>query len=518
MNLANHLVRAGRVRPSAPALFLGTSLVADYKTLALNAASLAAALRQRFSLAPGDRVALLMKNVPDYVTCFYGCWHAGLITVPINAKLHAKEIAFILEGSGASVLFVTADMASAASGALNLMTTAKPEVIQIGSSEHHRLLATDPIEIAEVAPEDPAWIFYTSGTTGRPKGAVLSHRSLSAMALNYLAEVNPVVEGETLLHPAPMSHGSGLYVLPHVLAMGSQTVPESSRFEPDEILDITAKRDLVSFFAAPTMVRRLTLAAEAAGVNAPGLKAIIYGGGPMYVSDCKAALKVFGPKLVQIYGQGETPMTITHLPKRMHIDEGAEEFERRLASVGFAQSVVQVRTVDASMRQVEPGSIGEIVVRGGTVMSGYWQNPQATAEAIKDGWLRTGDLGSFDTDGFLTLKDRSKDVIISGGTNIYAREVEEVLLKHEAVAEVSVIGRWHADWGEEVVAILVPGPAGAPLRSDLDDFCNEWIAKFKRPKHYFTISDLPKNSYGKVVKTDLRSLLNSSSASLVPLV
>jgi acyl-CoA synthetase (AMP-forming)/AMP-acid ligase II len=517
MNLVHHIERAARIDATAPALFKGLALVADYGQLAAATAALAASLRQRFSLAKGDRVALLMKNVPDYVACLYACWHAGLVAVPVNAKLHPREIAFILENSGAAVAFVTADMASAASDTLSLMSGAKPEVVEIGSAGHRTLLQADPMPIVRVAAGDPAWIFYTSGTTGRPKGAMLSHRNLLAMALNYLAEINPMAPGEALLHAAPMSHGSGLYMVPHVLGMGAQIIPESGRFEPDEILGLTAKRDNISFFAAPTMVRRLTLAAEASGAHAPGLKTIIYGGGPMYIADCKAALDVFGPKLAQIYGQGETPMTITYLPKGMHADTGHPRFDERLASVGIAQGVVEVRTVDERGDDVEFGAIGEIIVRGDSVMSGYWQNPEGTAGTLKDGWLHTGDMGSFDADGFLTLKDRSKDVIISGGTNIYPREIEEVLLRHEGVAEVSVIGRPHPEWGEEVVAIVVPAAGGAPSREGLDRLCGEWIARFKRPKHYFLAAELPKNSYGKIVKTVLRTLLQEPSGQLTPM-
>ncbi|MCP3402574.1 class I adenylate-forming enzyme family protein [Bradyrhizobium sp. CCGB20] len=516
MNLAHHLLRAAKADASAPALLKGLTPVADYGRLATTVASLAASLQQRFGLAKGARVALLMKNVPDYVACLYACWHAGLVAVPINAKLHPREVAFILENSGAALVFVTEDMASVASEAL-MLGTARPRIVEIGSAEHRGLEKADGIAIADVAITDPAWIFYTSGTTGRPKGAVLSHRNLLAMSLNYLAEINPVVPGEALLHAAPMSHGSGLYMVPHVLAMGAQIIPESGRFEPDEILELTAKRDGISFFAAPTMVRRLTVAAEAAGSSAPGLKTIIYGGGPMYVADCTAARAVFGPKLAQIYGQGETPMTITYLPKSMHVDAGHPRHEERLASVGIAQGVVQVRTVNEGGQEVAPDEVGEIIVRGDTVMSGYWQNPDATANTLRDGWLYTGDMGAFDADGFLTLKDRSKDVIISGGTNIYPREVEEVLLRHEAVAEVSVIGRPHPEWGEEVVAVVVPVVGRAVTRDELDQMCNAWIARFKRPKHYFLTGELPKNSYGKIVKTELRTLLGESSTCLVPM-
>ena len=196
---------------------------------------------------------------------------------------------------------------------------------------------------------------------------------------------------------------------------------------------------------------------------------------------------------------------------------GHPRYEERLASVGIAQGVVQVRTVDETGRAVAADPVGEIIVRGDTVMSGYWQNPDATANTLRDGWLYTGDMGAFDADGFLTLKDRSKDVIISGGTNIYPREVEEVLLRHEAVAEVSVIVRSHPEWGEEVVAIVVPAAGRAVTRNELDQVCNAWIARFKRPKHYYLTAELPKNSYGKIVKTELRALLGASSTRLAPM-
>lgn len=512
MNIAAYLVRAGRSAGARPAVYLGTSEVADFATLARDAAVLAGSLLQGLGLRRGDRVALVMKNTPDYVACLYACWHAGLVAIPVNAKLHAREIAFILDNSGASAVFVTKDLADAVSSALTVAQEAKPIVVEIGSAECRRLRSGDPTALAEVEASAPAWIFYTSGTTGRPKGAVLTHRNLLAMASNYLAEVDHVGPNDAILHAAPMSHGSGLYIVPHVAALAAQIVPESGRFEPAEIFETTAKLTGVSFFAAPTMVHRLTLAAQAGDPDTHGLKTIVYGGGPMYVADTKAALAAFGPKLTQIYGQGESPMTITFLPKHLHVDDGRPGYEERLASVGFRQGVVDVRTVDSAGREVAPGEIGEVVVRGDSVMSGYWGNPQATEDTLKQGWLHTGDLGCFDAEGFLTLKDRSKDVIISGGTNVYPREVEEALLRHPDIAEASVIGRPHEDWGEEIVAFVVAREASQLSAADLDAVCNAWIARFKRPKQYFVLGELPKNNYGKVLKTALRTLLNETGS------
>ena len=248
------------------------------------------------------------------------------------------------------------------------------------------------------------------------------------------------------------------------------------------------------------MVNRLVSAAGP-HTQANGLKTIVYGGGPMHVADCRRALECFGPKLVQIYGQGESPMTITVLPKSYHADDGSSAAEQRLGSAGFAQCPVEVKVVGPDGRDLPENEMGEVAVRGDTVMAGYWRNDEATAEAIVDGWLRTGDVGSFDTQGLLTLRDRAKDLIISGGTNIYPREVEEALLQHPLLAEVSVVGMPDTDWGEQVVACVVP-KAGAtqPTPEELDQLCLRTIARFKRPKRYVFFAELPKNNYGKILK------------------
>jgi acyl-CoA synthetase (AMP-forming)/AMP-acid ligase II len=225
----------------------------------------------------------------------------------------------------------------------------------------------------------------------------------------------------------------------------------------------------------------------------------------MYVEDLKRALDTIGPRLLQAYGQGEMPNTITYLPKRMHMDKGHPRYEQRLASVGIPRTGVEVRIVDPGGHDVSAGEIGEVVARSDVCMTGYWNNPSATAQALRDGWLFTGDLGMMSEDGFLTLKDRSKDMIISGGSNIYPREVEEVLLLHPRVLEVSIIGRKHEDWGEEVVAYVVSRDGAHINKSELDQVCLDHIARFKRPKKYIFIEALPKNNYGKVLKTELRS-------------
>jgi long-chain acyl-CoA synthetase len=256
------------------------------------------------------------------------------------------------------------------------------------------------------------------------------------------------------------------------------------------------------------MVKRLAGDDAIADADLSNLKTIIYGGAPMYLADLQDALAVFGPRLDQIYGQGETPMTITALAKADHADRDHPRWLERVQSVGLPRTDVEVRVVDDDGNELPAGGIGEVVVRGDVVMAGYWNQPEATAEAMRGGWLHTGDMGSLDDEGYLTLRDRSKDLIISGGMNIYPREVEEALLRHPDVLAVSVVGRPDPEWGEAVVAFVVPAAGdGPPAVEDLDRTCLDAIARYKRPKEYRFVDSLPTNNYGKVLKRELRQRL-----------
>jgi long-chain acyl-CoA synthetase len=319
-----------------------------------------------------------------------------------------------------------------------------------------------------------------------------------------IARSTPIDAGcRHLLHAAPMSHGSGLYIMVPMspCAGGVQVVPESGGFDPEEVFRLVRHHPRSSLFAAPTMVRRLTTWAERHAPDTTNLRTIVYGGAPMYLADLEAALAAFGPKLAQIYGQGESPMTITALGRAEHAAAEHPKGRERLRTVGQAQTVCEVRIGDEEGNPLPAGAVGEVMVRGDSVVVGYWRNAEATAKARRQGWWCTGDVGRLDADGYLTLLDRSKDLVISGGANIYPREVEEVLLGHPKVQEVSVIGRPDAEWGEVVVAVVVASGATA---AELDAHCLERMARFKRPKHYELVEALPKNAYGKVLKTELR--------------
>jgi long-chain acyl-CoA synthetase len=496
VNLALWLERAGKSHARLPALGYGNRVLRDFGACAERAARIAGALRERLGLKPGDRVAIAAKNSPDYFEVLYAIWHAGLAAVPANAKLHGAELGYILEHSGARVCFASppldAEIAPHAPKTLERM-------IVIGGAEYEKLLSHDAAPVAERAGDDLAWLFYTSGTTGRPKGAMLTHRVLSIAAHAYASEVDPIDPGDPILHAAPMSHGSGIYIPPHVMRLGVNVVPESGGFEPEEIYALLKTWPRLSMFGAPTMVKRLVESRADGPVE--NFRTIVWGGAPMYVEDCLRALDRFGPCLAQIYGQGESPMTITTLTKQ---DIAAREHPRwleRLGSAGRPYACLEVKVATAEGAPLPVGETGEIACRGDVVMPGYWNSPEATASSIKDGWLHTGDVGAFDHDGYLTLKDRSKDMIISGGSNIYPREVEEVLLKHPSVREVSVIGRPDREWGEIVVAYVV----GDAKAVELDKLCLDAIARFKRPKQYVFIDALPKNNYGKILKTELRA-------------
>lgn len=495
MNLATWLVRAGKGFGEYPAVAHGDKPKWNYGLLAERVARLAGALRATFGLNPGDRVAVIAKNCPEYVEVMYAIWHAGLVSVPVNAKLHGAEYGFILENTGAAACFVTTDTATAVS---EHAPESLKHIIEIGAKEYHGLFKAEPVAMENVGPDDVAWLFYTSGTTGRPKGAMLTHRNLMAMSLSYLTDVDVVGPGDSIVHAAPMSHGSGLYMPAHLCRLGVQVIPESGGFDASECFRLFDAWPGASMFAAPTIINRMTACPDE--VNPDNIRTLVYGGAPMYVEDAIRGLDRFGPHLAQIYGQGESPMTITYMDAQQVADRNHPGWMERLASVGVPHSVVEVRVVDEDDRPLPAGETGEVIVRGDTVMKGYWQNEEATAAGLKNGWLHTGDVGAFNEDGFLFLKDRSKDVIISGGTNIYPREVEEVLLKHDKVEEVSVIGRPDKDWGEIVVAYVV----GDVSTDELDKLCLDNIARFKRPKDYVFVDALPKNNYGKVLKTQLR--------------
>jgi len=510
VNVSILLDHAARRFPTHGAVYLGTELRWCYAELRDRALRIGAALRARGR--PGDRVAIASENRVELVELMFGVWAAGLVAVPINCKLHAKETAQIVADCDAAFVFVSPALARDLRTALRALPGTQDGsrhaarlLTTIGAADYDALLQAEPEPVPTTPADAIAWLFYTSGTTGRSKGAMLTHGNLMAMTLAHLADVETFDETASQIHAAPMSHGSGIYMLPYVSRGARQVIPASLGFDPLEFLDLCDSHPGCGAFLAPTMVQRLRLAAEVAGRRPRNLRMIVYGGGPMYVEELKKSLNVFGPVFVQIYGQGESPMTISWLRRADH----ALDDDAILGSVGCARTGMEVAVVDGDGEPLPDGQPGEIVCRGDVVMAGYWNDPQATAETLRDGWLHTGDIGSLDVRGYLTLRDRSKDVVISGGSNIYPREVEEALLTHPAVLEACVVGQADAEWGEVVVAFIVLTPGERAATSVLDAHCLEHIARYKRPRRYLFVEALPKNSYGKVLKRELRQQLQA---------
>jgi acyl-CoA synthetase (AMP-forming)/AMP-acid ligase II len=524
MNPAIWVERHGRMRADDPAIAEGGRVHATWGAFADRIAYVATAFHNDFGLPAGSRVAIVMRNRPEYLEALFAIWHAGLVAVPVNARLHREEIAYILEDSGAAVVITDEDHAADVASLVDVIGSLQSVVIapsdrwtRLTEGADVAAAAAKHLPIVDRGPEDAAWLFYTSGTTGRPKGATLTHRNLLMMVLSYFADIDPIGPNDSILHAAPLSHGSGLYGLPHVAKGAVSVIPQSGGVDGDEIASLLHRWPGMTFFAAPTMVKRLTSDPAIVAADLSHLKTIVYGGAPMYLTDLEDALAVFGPRLAQIYGQGETPMTITALSKADHGDRSHPRWSDRMQSVGVARTDVEVRVVDESGRALPVGEVGEVIVRGDVVMAGYWNKPEATAEALRDGWLHTGDVGCVDADGYLTLRDRSKDLIISGGMNIYPREVEEVLLRHRGVRAVAVVGRPDAEWGEVVIAFVVANDGAAqPTVEDLDRTCLAHIARFKRPKEYRFVGALPTNNYGKVVKRELRDQLRAEVSAAEP--
>ena len=466
----------------------------------------------RLGVGHGDHVAILMQNLPEMLESMFACFKAGAAAVPINFRLHANEYAFVIDHSESELVVISAEFNAPISQIRDRLPRVR-HIVTIadaheGILDYETLIRAESagFDDADVDPDDVAWVFYTSGTTAQPKGALLTHRNLLAMTMNFYSDIcQGFGPDDVALHAAPLSHGSGLYALPNVGKAAANIIPETVSFDVEKILEAIEAYGVTNMFAAPTMVKRMAESPALYRYDLRSLRILNYGGGPMLAQDLRVAIEKLGPCLVQLYGQGESPMTITFLPHRDHVLNGTPQQMKRLSSVGFARTDVEIRILDREDFELAPGDIGQIVTRSDLVMKGYWRNPEATAAALKDGWLHTGDVGYMDEDGYVFLLDRSKDLIISGGENIYPREIEEVLIRHPSVFEVAVIGVPHPEWGEAVKAVVVKAPGRDVSGEELIDFCKGRIASFKKPGSVDFVEELPKNNYGKVVKNVIRA-------------
>jgi long-chain acyl-CoA synthetase len=336
---------------------------------------------------------------------------------------------------------------------------------------------------------------------------MLTHGNLSFVTASWLADLTPLTESDVTLHAAPLSHGAGFHALAATARGAQHVIPTGTRFDPDAILDLLARARVTNTWMVPTQIVMLTDALSTTAPAFPDLRRVVYGGAPFAPADLKRALELFGPIFVQLFGQGETPMTATVLPASDHAAALAGDRPERLASAGYVRPGMDVRILGDDDHELAPGEVGEVCVQGPAVMLGYWQRPDATAEALRNGWLHTGDLGRFDDHGYLYLLDRAKDMIITGGSNVYAIEVEAALADHTAVRDVAVVGIPDRTWGELVVAVVVSDDADESIEGALSQHCAAVLAGYKRPRRYVFRDSLPRNAYGKVLKRELRDEL-----------
>ncbi|MGE5255702.1 MAG: AMP-binding protein, partial [Hyphomicrobiales bacterium] len=424
MNISHLLTKTARLFPDKTAIIHGNRQT-TYAQFNARVNRLANSF-VRLGLKPGANVALLQHNYTETFESLFACFKSGLGAVPINFRLHPKEFAFIIDHSESLAVILSPEFNDSILEVRDLIPNARL-LITIGGAkgellDYDSLLRNSPDEFSDldVFPDDLAWLFYTSGTTGMPKGAMLTHRNLLAMTMNFYADIAPgFTPDDVILHAAPLSHGSGLYGLANIGKGATNVILASKSFDPEMVFQTIEKYRITNMFVAPTMINMLIDHPAMDRYDLSSLRSLNYGGGPMLMEDLKKAIVKLGPCLVQVYGQGESPMTISYLPHWAHKAGGNPEEVKRLGSAGFARTDVEVKIFDEEDNELPIGQIGEIVTRSDLVMKGYWKNPETTARTLKNGWLHTGDVGYLDRNGYLFIMDRSKDMIISGGENIY---------------------------------------------------------------------------------------------------
>ena len=496
----NHIARHAHEKPGAVYLrFEGVSIT--WSQLHVRVAAVAAALRRR-GVRAGDRVAIMMTNRPEFLETMFAANALGAIVVPVNFRLAPEEIAFILTDSGASLLVVeeTTGAAAASARAACGHRTGFVSVGDVEGADPYFPPSPGPDEppAADVPEDSPALIMYTSGTTGRPKGAVLSHQNLQCQSLTLIRSWRLFDDHEVNLCASPLFHIASIGAIAPMLLIGGTTVLlPSGGFTSAAALDLMEAERITSVFLVPAQWQLLCADPSLASRDLSALKTMSWGAAPATTSLLTRMAEAFpGVTNVAVFGQTEmSPVTCAL--------SGTDAL-RKIGSVGQPVSIVAARIVDDDMRDVPPGEVGEIVYRGPSVMSGYWQNPEATAEAFRGGWFHSGDLVRADEEGFLYVVDRKKDMIITGGENVYCAEVENALAAHPAVAELAVIGTPHDRWGETPAAIAVLLPGASLTLGELREWGTARLARYKLPTVLHVVDGLPRNASGKVMKSALR--------------
>lgn len=493
---------------SRPALVVD-GVERTYGELDHEANRLAHALRER-GVGPGDPVALMLPNCAEYVIADLALIKLGAAKVPLNDMLVDEECRYALRDSGARAAVASAARAAVAAEVLAedgplhaVIVTGRTGSCPPGTADWNQVLAGCPATApaVTVSETDRGLLLYTGGTTGRPKGVVHQQRQLALNLLAHRLETELRADDRLLL-TSPLPHSAG-FLLQTGLLTGAVTHLEAG-FDPVRVLEAVERKGITFLFLVPTMIYRLLDRLADTPRDVTGLRTILYGAAPMSVDRLAEGLERFGPVFVQLYGQSEAPNFITRLPREAHV--AGPEDANRLTSCGRPAAMCHVRILDEQGRAVPPGVPGEVVVRTPYTMVGYHGRAEATAQALRDGWLHTGDIGYLDDEQYLYLVDRKNDMIITGGMNVYCTEVETVVAQVEGVREVAVIGVPHPDWGEAVVACVVPERPGTLDPQAVTDHCRAAMAAYKRPKHVVEIAAIPLTPYGKADKKKLRAI------------
>ncbi|MGY6548931.1 MAG: acyl-CoA synthetase [Roseinatronobacter sp.] len=512
MNLSHLLTQTARRHGDAPGLIWGDRHW-GWAEIETRAAALAQALVHEYGLRKGDRVLVQSANCNQMFEAMFACWRAGGVWVPANFRLAPDDLAGLARSAQATLLLCGAQFAAHAAACaphVDATILIGPELEAL--IDRHRGARPEPVAVQR---DDPAWFFFTSGTTGKPKAAVLTHGQMAFVITNHLCDLMPGTgAGDASLVVAPLSHGAGVHQLAQV-AQGVPTIlPAGDRFDPAEIWELVARHRVTNLFTVPTIVKLLVEHPAVDAHDHSSLRYVVYAGAPMYRADQIRALDKLGPVLVQYFGLGEVTGNITVLPPAHH---HCDDARMRIGTCGFARTGMQVQIQDAHGHECAPGDTGEIAVIGPAVFAGYFDNPQANAQSFRNGWFLTGDLGHMDREGFVYLTGRASDMYISGGSNIYPREIEEKLLEHPALSEVAVLGVPDPVWGEIGIAVCVPTPDAQPGTqpgTQIDpqavlDWLAPKIARYKMPRHVVLWASLPKSAYGKITRKMIRDELQA---------
>jgi fatty-acyl-CoA synthase len=515
MNLA-YMLRQNARRHGDCVGFVWGDRAFTWRAIDAKVSALAAALAAR-GIEKGDRILVHSKNSDEMFWSMFAAFRLGAVWVPTNFRLMPDEVAYLATASGAKAFLCHGDFPDHAA-AVMAASPALGFIWRIGESggfgetsvsEMIAAHASTPIKEARVDYDDPCWFFFTSGTTGRSKAAVLTHGQMAFVVTNHLADLMPgTTERDASLVVAPLSHGAGVHQLVQT-ARGAKTILlPSEKFDLAEAFRLIEAHRVSNIFTVPTILKMMVEHPAVDRYDHSSLHYIIYAGAPMYREDQKAALKKLGPVLVQYFGLGEVTGNVTVLPPELHDPEDGPQ--ARIGTCGFERTGMQVSIQDDQGRELKPFETGEICVIGPAVFAGYYDNPEANAKAFRDGWFRTGDLGHVDEEGFVYVTGRASDMYISGGSNIYPREVEEKILAHPAIGEVAVLGVPDPFWGEVGVAVCVPREGAKPVsEAELAAFLAPKVPRYKMPKRFFFWDALPKSGYGKIPKRMVRDELEA---------